>query len=137
MDGKDPMQVQEYVTHSWYDYAEGNDKGKHPWDGETKLHYTGPKPPYDQLEVEQKYSWLKTPRWKGQPMEVGPLARLLVGYASGREEFKDGRRQHAEGAQRAGRRPSSRRSAGRRPEGSRPSSSPAGPRSSTASSSPT
>ena len=89
VDGKDPMQVQEYVQHSWYDYAEGNDKGKHPWDGETKLHYTGPKPPYQQLEVEQKYSWIKTPRWKGQPMEVGPLARMLVGYASGRPEFKE------------------------------------------------
>jgi hydrogenase large subunit len=89
VDGKDPMQVQEYVQHSWYDYAEGNDQGKHPWDGETTLHYTGPKPPYEQLEVEQKYSWIKTPRWKGQPMEVGPLARMLVGYASGRPEFKD------------------------------------------------
>jgi hydrogenase large subunit len=89
VDGKDPMQVQEYVTHSWYDYAGGNDAGKHPWEGETKLHYTGPKPPYEQLEVEQKYSWLKTPRWKGHPMEVGPLARLLVAYASGRDEVKD------------------------------------------------
>ncbi len=89
VDGKDPMQVQEYVKHSWYDYAGGNDVGLHPWDGETKLHYTGPKPPYDQLEVEQKYSWLKTPRWKGQAMEVGPLARMLVGYASGRPDFKE------------------------------------------------
>jgi hydrogenase large subunit len=25
--------------------------------------------------------WLKTPRWKGHAMEVGPLARMLVGYA--------------------------------------------------------
>ena len=89
VDGKDPMQVQEYVTHSWYDYAEGNDKALHPFDGQTALHYTGPKPPYEQLEVEQKYSWIKTPRWKGQAMEVGPLARMLVGYASGRPEFKE------------------------------------------------
>ena len=37
----------------------------HPWDGETKLNYTGPKPPYEQLDVDRKYSWLKTPRWKG------------------------------------------------------------------------
>jgi hydrogenase large subunit len=89
IDGKDPMQVQEFVTHSWYDYAGGDAAGKHPWEGETKLHYTGPKPPYEHLEVEQKYSWLKTPRWKGHPMEVGPLARLLVGYASGRAEIKE------------------------------------------------
>ncbi|HUU36142.1 MAG TPA: nickel-dependent hydrogenase large subunit, partial [Vicinamibacterales bacterium] len=89
IDGTDPMEVQEFVTHSWYDYAGGNDVGLHPWDGETKLHYTGPKPPYEQLDVDQKYSWLKTPRWKGLPMEVGPLARMLVGYGSGRPEFKD------------------------------------------------
>jgi hydrogenase large subunit len=89
IDGKDPMQVQEYVTHSWYDYSAGDATGLHPWDGQTQLHYTGPKPPYEQLEVEQKYSWMKTPRWKGHPMEVGPLARLLVAYASGRDEVKD------------------------------------------------
>jgi hydrogenase large subunit len=61
----------------------------HPWSGETKLKYSGPKPPYEQLDVSQKYSWLKTPRWKGHAMEVGPLARLLVGYASGREDIKE------------------------------------------------
>jgi hydrogenase large subunit len=38
--------------------------------------------------VENKYSWLKTPRWKGNPMEVGPLSRMLVGYASGKDEYK-------------------------------------------------
>jgi len=89
VDGKDPMQVQEFVTHSWYDYAQGNTVGKHPWDGETRLHYTGPQPPYEQLEVEQKYSWIKTPRWKGHAMEVGPLARVLVAYASGSAEVKE------------------------------------------------
>jgi ferredoxin hydrogenase large subunit/hydrogenase large subunit len=30
------------------------------------------------------YTWLKAPRYEGQVMEVGPLARLLVGYANGR-----------------------------------------------------
>ncbi|MCB0639476.1 MAG: nickel-dependent hydrogenase large subunit, partial [Lewinella sp.] len=47
-----------------------------------------PKPPYDYLDVDKEYSFLKTPRWKGNAMEVGPLARVLVGYARGREEFK-------------------------------------------------
>jgi hydrogenase large subunit len=89
VDGKDVGQVQEFIKHSWYEYSDGDEAGKHPWVGETKLKYTGPKPPYDQLNVEQKYSWLKTPRWKGNPMEVGPLARMLVAYASGREEVKD------------------------------------------------
>jgi len=89
VDGKDVGQVQEFIKHSWYEYSDGDEAGKHPWVGETKLKYTGPKPPYDQLNVDQKYSWLKTPRWKGHAMEVGPLARMLVAYASGREEVKD------------------------------------------------
>lgn len=89
VDGKNPDQVREFIPHSWYEYAGGNEAGLHPWDGETKLKYTGPKPPYEQLDVESKYSWLKTPRWKGNAMEVGPLARLLVAFASGRQEVKE------------------------------------------------
>jgi hydrogenase large subunit len=89
IDGKDPMQVQEFISHSWYEYSDGDGTGKHPWDGETKFNYTGPQPPYDQLNVESKYSWLKTPRWKGNAMEVGPLARLLVAYASGSKEVQE------------------------------------------------
>jgi hydrogenase large subunit len=89
LDGSDASQVQEFVTHSWYEYSDGDSVGRHPWDGETKFNYTGPKPPYEQLNVEQKYSWLKTPRWKGNAMEVGPLARLLVAYASGNAEVKE------------------------------------------------
>ncbi|MEZ5288370.1 MAG: nickel-dependent hydrogenase large subunit [Vicinamibacterales bacterium] len=89
VDGKDPMEVQEFVNNSWYDYAAGDQTGLHPWDGETALHYTGPTPPYEELDVTRKYSWLKTPRWKGEPMEVGPLARMLVAYASGSAEVKE------------------------------------------------
>ncbi|MGD9917750.1 MAG: nickel-dependent hydrogenase large subunit [Paenirhodobacter sp.] len=84
-----PGEIEEYVAHSWYDYAEGKDKGLHPYDGETALNYTGPKPPYDQLDVEGAYSWIKSPRWKGKPVEVGPLARVLVMYASGHEQTKE------------------------------------------------
>ena len=85
----DPEQIQEYINHSWYEYSKGDSVGLHPWDGETNLKYTGPKPPYDQLDVSKKYSWVKTPRWKGYPMEVGPLSRMLVGYASGRADYKE------------------------------------------------
>ncbi len=85
----DPEQIQEYVNNSWYEYSKGDKVGLHPWEGETNLKYTGPKPPYDHLDVSQKYSWVKTPRWKGHPMEVGPLSRMLVGYASGRAEYKE------------------------------------------------
>jgi hydrogenase large subunit len=89
VDPKDTQQVQEFISHSYYDYAGGDGQGLHPWDGETKLNYTGPKPPYDFIDVDNKYSWLKTPRWKGHAMEVGPLSRMLVGYASGRPEYKE------------------------------------------------
>lgn len=89
VDGKNLEEIQEYVTHSWYEYSVGDETPLHPWNGETKFNYTGPKPPYEHLNVEGKYSWLKTPRWKGKPMEVGPLARLLVGYAAGNEDIKE------------------------------------------------
>jgi hydrogenase large subunit len=87
VDGKNPDEIQELIDNSWYEYSSAG--GKHPWQGETKFNYTGPKPPYEYLDVEKQYSWLKTPRWKGNPMEVGPLARVLVGYASGRDDFKE------------------------------------------------
>ena len=89
VDTSDSEQVKEFISNSWYKYENGRGEGKHPWAGETSLNYTGPKPPYDQLNVEEPYSWLKTPRWKGYPMEVGPLARMLVGYASGKPEFQE------------------------------------------------
>ncbi len=89
VDGKDEKQVEEYIAHSWYEYGGGDGAGLHPWKGETKLKYSGPKPPYEQLDVDKKYSWLKTPRWKGNAMEVGPLARCLVAYASGSAEVKE------------------------------------------------
>ncbi|HXZ91758.1 MAG TPA: nickel-dependent hydrogenase large subunit, partial [Burkholderiales bacterium] len=82
-------QIQEFVAHSWYDYAGGKEKGLHPYAGETKLNYTGPKPPYEHLDVEQSYSWLKSPRWKGNAMEVGPLARMLMLVATGNKEARE------------------------------------------------
>ncbi|MCC6412206.1 MAG: nickel-dependent hydrogenase large subunit [Saprospiraceae bacterium] len=84
---RDDAEIQEFIDNSWYEYPE-NAKGLHPWKGETDIKYTGPKPPFDHLDTTKAYSYLKTPRWKGHAMEVGPLARVLVGYASGREEFK-------------------------------------------------
>jgi len=84
----DPSKISEFVSHSWYEYSGGDANGKHPSQGETSPKYTGPKPPYEFLEVDKKYSWLKAPRYNGKPMEVGPLARLIVGYASGQPEIK-------------------------------------------------
>ena len=81
--------IKEYVAHSWYDYSGGKSQGLHPYDGETNLNYTGPTPPYSHLDVEQSYSWLKSPRWKGKAMEVGPLARVLMLYARGHEQTQE------------------------------------------------
>jgi hydrogenase large subunit len=89
LDLNDPEQIQEFVSHSWYDYSTGSDSGLHPYDGETELNYTGPKPPFEQLDVEQSYSWLKSPRWRGHAMEVGPLARVLMLYGSGHKQTQE------------------------------------------------
>jgi len=84
----DPNEIQEFVSHSYYDYSAGKTAGLHPYAGETQLNYTGPKPPFKQLNVEESYSWLKSPRWKGHVMEVGPLARVLMMYARGNPDAK-------------------------------------------------
>lgn len=89
VDFRSDSEIVEHINNSWYDYTDGNDVGKHPWVGQTNINYTGPKPPYDQLDVNEKYSFIKTPRWKGKPMEVGPLARVLVSYVQGLPEMKD------------------------------------------------
>jgi Ni,Fe-hydrogenase I large subunit len=82
-------EIQEFVSHSWYKYSVGDETGLHPYKGETEFNYTGPKPPYEHLDVDQKYSWLKSPRWKGHSMEVGPLARVLMLYAKGHEQTRE------------------------------------------------
>jgi len=89
VNAEDQEEIREYIKHSWYNYKDGDDASLHPWEGETELNYTGPKPPFEQLDVSAKYSWVKTPRWRDHPMEVGPLARMLVGYASGRTDIQD------------------------------------------------
>jgi [NiFe] hydrogenase large subunit/hydrogenase large subunit len=75
--------ITEYVTHSWYSYTAGDQLGMHPSQGETTPNYTGPDTPFEFLNVEGKYSWLKTPRYNDLPFEVGPLARMVVAYAAG------------------------------------------------------
>jgi Ni,Fe-hydrogenase I large subunit len=85
----DQMKVTEYISHSWYQYERGDAVALHPFDGETQPNYTGPKPPYERLDTDKKYSWLKSPRYDGEPMEVGPLARMLVAYASGHPRVKE------------------------------------------------
>ena len=88
LDLRAPDQVQEFVGHSWYSYTVGKDQGLHPFVGQTHLDYTGPKPPYEHLDTAASYSWIKSPRWQGKVMEVGPLARMLVLYASGHQQTR-------------------------------------------------
>ena len=64
--------VSEDVAHAYYQGS----KPLHPWAGETEPDFTG-------WNGEQKYSWVKAPRFNGAPMQVGPLAQVLVGYAGG------------------------------------------------------
>jgi hydrogenase large subunit len=89
VDLHDPAQIEEFVSHAYYDYDGGKDRGLHPFEGETTLNYTGPSPPYSQLDVARGYSWMKSPRWRGKAMEVGPLARLLMLVATGHDQAKE------------------------------------------------
>ena len=88
VEAMDQDKITEYVTHSWYTYSGGDSQGLHPYDGETRHGYTGPKPPYDFLDTDGKYSWVKAPRYKDKPMEVGPLARMVVAYGKGHKEVQ-------------------------------------------------
>jgi hydrogenase large subunit len=54
----------------------------HPYDGETTLDYTGPPPPFRTTRRSGTYSWVKAPRWRGKPMEMGPLARIVLLHAA-------------------------------------------------------
>ncbi|MCX6560235.1 MAG: nickel-dependent hydrogenase large subunit [Candidatus Aminicenantes bacterium] len=82
-DPRDFERMKEFIAHSWYTYQKGDQAGLAPWEGETVFNFTGPKPPFQQLDVAGKYSWLKAPRWNETPVEVGPLARVLAMYAVG------------------------------------------------------
>ena len=64
--------VTEDVIHAYYK----GDKPLQPWKGETDPDFTG-------WQADGKYSWVKAPRYNGQPAQVGPLSQVLIGYASG------------------------------------------------------
>jgi hydrogenase large subunit len=84
----DPSKITESVSHSWYEYSGGDANGKHPSRARPIRSILGAQAAVRFLDVDKKYSWLKTPRYDGKPMEVGPLARMVVGYAAGKKEIK-------------------------------------------------
>ncbi|MER9776884.1 nickel-dependent hydrogenase large subunit [Mesorhizobium sp. M0220] len=94
VDVRDPEQIQEFVPHSWYKYPD-EANGLHPWDGITEPNYQlgpnakGTRTDIREIDESAKYSWIKAPRWRGHAMEVGPLARYVVGYVQGHEEIKE------------------------------------------------
>lgn len=65
--------ISEHITHSWYAGA-----ARHPSQGQTVPDYTG-------LTTSGEYSWIKAPRYQDQPMEVGPLARVMINYGKGHQ----------------------------------------------------
>ncbi len=82
----DQSKITEDVTHAWY---EGT-TNLHPYDGVTKANYTGfgkKENNIAYLDTKNKYSWIKSPLYDDQRMEVGPLARMIVGVASGNERI--------------------------------------------------
>lgn len=64
--------VQESVARAWYQDTEP----LHPWKGKTQ-------PAYGEFLPEGKYTWCKAPRLDGKPVQVGPLAQVLVSYNAG------------------------------------------------------
>ena len=84
----DPHKIEEFITSAWYEYSVGDKKGLTPDKGETTVKYTGPQPPFKWLGDRDKYTWSKAPRYDGKPMQVGPVARMLLAYAQGYEPVK-------------------------------------------------
>ncbi len=58
-------EITERVKHSWYEDAADN---LHPMNGKTAF----------KLDKDGAYSFVKTPQYQNMPMEVGPLARMMV-----------------------------------------------------------
>jgi [NiFe] hydrogenase large subunit len=73
----DVNNISEHITHSWY----AGNSSSNPAQGETVPSYSG-------LNTSGQYSWIKAPRYQGQPMEVGPLARVMVNYGKGHAATK-------------------------------------------------
>lgn len=83
----DEAKITEDVTHAWY---KGN-TNLHPFDGVTEPNYTGfgkKENNIAYLDTKNKYSWIKSPLYNDERMEVGPLARMVVGFASNDELIK-------------------------------------------------
>jgi quinone-reactive Ni/Fe-hydrogenase large subunit len=82
----DPSKIAEDVTHAWYE----GENPLHPYDGKTIPNYTGLDKREDgiaYLKTNEKYSWIKSPMYDDNRVEVGPLARMVIGVAKGDERI--------------------------------------------------
>ena len=77
--------IEEDVTHAWYK----GDTPLQPYDGVTEPEFTGfvdgdtVNGPAKVINPDDKYTWVKAPRYDGESYEVGPLSCMLVNYAKG------------------------------------------------------
>jgi len=85
----DPSLISESIASAWYTYA-GGAVTLTPDKGETTVNAAVvPRPPYDWLGDADEYTWCKAPRYDGRPVQVGPLARVLLAYAQGHPRTKE------------------------------------------------
>lgn len=75
LDEFDVSHITEEASRSWY----ADEAPTSPYDETTEPSYTDLNDD-GTLKTGGKYSWIKAPRYQGQPMEVGPVARMLIGY---------------------------------------------------------
>lgn len=86
--------ITEEATHAWY----ADNEPLHPYDGKTNPKYTGfrdmdtigmngEKVHSKVIDEKGKYTWIKSPRYDGKAMEVGPLACILISYAKGNKKI--------------------------------------------------
>ncbi len=79
----DANKITEEASRSWY----AEDQPQHPFESNTTPSYTDLNED-GTLKSEGKYSWVKAPRYDGKPMEVGPLARMIIGYLQDSKTIK-------------------------------------------------
>lgn len=72
----DESKITEEASRSWYQ----DESPVSPYEGDSTPEYTDLNED-GTLKTEGKYSWVKAPRYEGKPMEVGPLARMMIGFA--------------------------------------------------------
>ena len=91
----DESKITEEATRAWYK----DNAAYHPYEGRQEPNYTGFKDaqtindkgvlaPSKVIDESGKYTWIKAPRYDGKPLQVGPLANIVINYALGNKRVK-------------------------------------------------